>query len=86
VYIVKRAVPRAGGADRTITPEQFARILAADVGILSDQFQVEVARSINEQLQALRTVGAIPTTSEHRLRIKVRSGPRAGEDGRRPLD
>ena len=39
---------------------------------------MEVARSINEQLQALRTVGAIPTTSEYRLRIKVR---REASDG-----
>jgi hypothetical protein len=62
-------------ADRTMTPAHFARILTADLGIGTPAFPTEVERCIQEQLEALRTLGPIPTTADQRVYIKVRRPP-----------
>ena len=59
-----------------MTPDAFARILANDLGIRTDAFLREVSRQIDEQLQALRTVGPIPVGAEQRVRIKVECAAR----------
>ena len=55
-----------------MSPNDFARILAADLGLRSEAFAREVARSIEEQLQSFHTIGPIPGTMDQRLLIRVR--------------